>query len=57
MALLQVTIDASNQIGVAQTIAQIAVVTQRKGRNCVKVATRARQSGSAPENDTALMVE
>ena len=47
-------IEASSQIGVAQPIAQIAVVTQSTGRNCVNVATFARQSGSAPENETAF---
>lgn len=51
------TIDASSQIGVAQPIAQIAVVTQSTGRNCVNVATLARQSGWAPQNDTAFKVE
>ena len=55
--LVQVTIDASNQIGVAQMTAQIPVVMQSTGRNCVKVATLARHPGWAPENDTALMVE
>ena len=55
--LVQVTIDASNQIGVAQMTAQIPVVMQSTGRNCVTVATLARHPGWAPENDTALMVE
>jgi hypothetical protein len=54
---VQVTIDASNQIGLAQKTAQIAVVMQSTGRNCVKVATIARHPGWVPENDTALVVE
>jgi hypothetical protein len=55
--LVQVTIDASNQIGVAQRAAQIPVVMQSTGRNCVNVATLARHPGWALENDTALNVE
>jgi hypothetical protein len=52
-----VTIDANNQIGVAQMTDQIAVVMQSTGRNCVNVANLARHPGWAPENDTALRVE
>jgi hypothetical protein len=55
--LAQVTTAASNQIGVAQMTAQIPVVMQSTGRNCVNVATLARHPGWAPENDTALKVE
>jgi hypothetical protein len=55
--LLQVTIDTSNQIGVAQMTAQIPVVMHSTGRNCVNVANLARHPGWAPENDTALKVE
>ena len=55
--LVQLTIDASNQIGVAQTAAQIPVVMQSTGRNCMKVANLARHPGWATESDTALMVE
>jgi hypothetical protein len=55
--LLHVTIDASNQIGVAQMTAQIPVVMQSTGRNWVNVANLARHPGWAPENDTALKVE
>jgi hypothetical protein len=55
--LAQVTIAASNQIGVAQMTAQIPVVMQSIGRSCLNVATLARHPGWAPENDTALKVE
>ena len=48
---------ASSQIGTAQAIAQINVVTPSTGRNWVKVAIRARQFGWAPANDTAFNVE
>ncbi len=41
----QVTIDASNQIGVAQMTDQIPVVMQSTGRNCVNVTNLARHPG------------